>query len=261
MATKPKKSKALVVPPKGVSPANPSAELLIQNAIDKGVPVETMERLLAMRTQIKAEQAQEAFVEAMADFQAECPIIPKTKTVREKAEKGGGIRYSYAPLDVIVHMTKEILAKHGLTYTIKAGVTESAVSASCVVTHRLGHSEVSEFQVPIDPTAYMNTQQKFASALTFAKRYAFCNALGILTGDEDDDAKAAGDKNINTEQATDPVKAFEDSIEKSTTSGRLMFIRARVQSSKNLNDEQKDALSKSIDAKLKTLPSNPTGGK
>jgi hypothetical protein len=37
----------------------------------------------------------------------------------------------------------------------------------------------------------MNEPQRFASALTFAKRYAFCNAFGILTGDEDDNAEKA----------------------------------------------------------------------
>src|SRR3990167_3791525 len=38
----------------------------------------------------------------------------------------------------------------------------------------------------------MNAAQKVASALTYAKRYAFCNAFGILTGDADDDARLTG---------------------------------------------------------------------
>ena len=37
----------------------------------------------------------------------------------------------------------------------------------------------------------MSQTQVEAAALTFAKRYAFCNAFGILTGDEDTDAKRA----------------------------------------------------------------------
>ena len=41
----------------------------------------------------------------------------------------------------------------------------------------------------------MSQTQVEAAALTFAKRYAFCNAFGILTGDEDTDAKpATGEK-------------------------------------------------------------------
>ena len=37
----------------------------------------------------------------------------------------------------------------------------------------------------------MSAQQKVGAALTFAKRYAFCNAFGIMTGDEDNDANQA----------------------------------------------------------------------
>ena len=37
-------------------------------------------------------------------------------------------------------------------------------------------------------TRIMSQTQVEAAALTFAKRYAFCNAFGILTGDEDTDA-------------------------------------------------------------------------
>src|SRR5262249_52436437 len=37
--------------------------------------------------------------------------------------------------------------------------------------------------------AIMSQTQVVAAALTFAKRYAFCNAFGILTGNEDTDAQ------------------------------------------------------------------------
>ena len=43
--------------------------------------------------------------------------------------------------------------------------------------------------MPIDKDAFMNSQQQYGSASTFSKRYAFCNAFGILTGDEDNDTR------------------------------------------------------------------------
>jgi ERF superfamily len=58
------------------------------------------------------------------------------------------------------------------------------------VRHINGHSETARFEVPIDKEAYMNSQQQYGSASTFSKRYAFCNAFGILTGDEDTDANS-----------------------------------------------------------------------
>lgn len=171
-------------------PPPATAEVLIAQAIDKGVTVDTMERLLAMRRELKAEAAKEAFDRSMSAFQSECPVIEKSKKVLNK--DGQSVRYAYAPLDAIVTQVRGLLKVHGFGYRIVPEVTESQVAATCVVTHELGHSESASFKVPIDKDSYMNLPQKFASALTFAKRYAFCSAFGIMTGDEDDDAAKAG---------------------------------------------------------------------
>ncbi len=45
-----------------------------------------------------------------------------------------------------------------------------------------------------------NRAQQMGSASTYAKRYAFCAALGIVTGD-DDDGHAAGASFVTAEQA------------------------------------------------------------
>lgn len=169
-----------------------SAESLIAQAIGKGLPVEAMEKLLAMRQQIKAEQAREAFFEALAKFQSHCPSIAKTKVVYGR--DGKSIRYRYAPLDTIVEQIKGLLQEYGFSYTIKSRQDPQAVTAMCEAHHSEGHVEVSEFSIPIDPTAYMNDAQKVASALTYAKRYAFCNAFGLMTADDDDDANSIEDR-------------------------------------------------------------------
>jgi hypothetical protein len=161
-------------------------QVLIAQAIDKNVPVETMEKLLSMRMQLKAEWAKEQYHEALAAFQAEMPILKKTKIVMNK--DGKTERYRYAPLDSIVTQLRSLIEKHGFSYRIEAGIDGRVVNATCAVTHTAGHSESSSFAVPIDPDAYMNEAQKYAAALTFAKRYAFCDSLGVLTGDQDDDA-------------------------------------------------------------------------
>jgi len=51
-------------------PIKGEVETLIAQAIDKNVPVQTMERLLVMRRELKAEFAKEAFDKAMSEFQA-----------------------------------------------------------------------------------------------------------------------------------------------------------------------------------------------
>ena len=161
-------------------------ELLLQNAIDKGTPIETMERLLVMRRELKAEAAKEAFDSAMARFQGLCPVIEKKKKVFDKF---GKLRYCYAPLDEIIEQVKDLIASEGLSYdfdTIQDG--EAFVTAVCRVTHASGHTRNTNFRIPVDKNSFMSGPQKFGAALTFGKRYAFCNAFGIATGDEDTDA-------------------------------------------------------------------------
>jgi hypothetical protein len=166
------------------------AEALIAKAIDKNVPVETMERLLVMRRELKAEWAKAQFDNAMSAFQSECPIIKKTKGVKTNS---GELAYKYAPLESIVDQVKNLLSKHGFSYSVNQPEARAGyIKVAFTVKHKFGHSETTSVELPLgNKTSIMSQTQVEAAALTFAKRYAFCNAFGILTGDEDTDAKPA----------------------------------------------------------------------
>ena len=166
-------------------------ESLLRFAVEKGASVETIERMMAVRRELRAERAKEAFDSALAAFQSECPIIEKRKIVMNK--DGRSIRYKFSPLDDIITQVKALLQRHGFSYSLDTVVEPGWVKAICKITHQGGHFQLSEFKVPIDPDAFMTQQQKFAAANTFAKRYSFCNGFGIMTGDEDIDG-ASGEK-------------------------------------------------------------------
>ncbi len=188
--------------PAGIVAMNP--EVLITQAIQQGVPVETMERLLAMRKEIKAEYAKEQFDIAMAKLQMAIPIIKKTKSV---STKSGATAYSYAPLDSIVFQVKDVLKRYGFSYAIKTHTDEKNVTATCIAKHSAGHAEESSMTVPLGTkTAVMSDTQVVAAALTFAKRYAFCNVFGILTGDGDNDGQAVKEQKIEKTS----IKELED---------------------------------------------------
>lgn len=209
---------------KGVALVSPtSAEALIGQAIQKGVDVGTMERLLAMRTQIKAEQAKEAFNRAMAAFQAECPTIVKTKEVRTRS---GIVAYKYAPIESIVSQVKPYLQRNGFSYTTQIDLTEKGVRATCKVVHEAGHTEESSMEVPLgNKTDIMSQSQVTAAASTFAKRYAFCNAFGILTGDEDNDGAKFDDEPISDKAV--PLVTYDDHEEESDI-GEVILDVAKV---------------------------------
>jgi hypothetical protein len=187
--TKPKAVKRTVENDMALVPRE-NVEQLIARAIDKNSTVETMEKLLSMRRELKAEWAREEYHKSLAAFQRACPVIKKDKIVRNR---DGTERFRYAPIESIVNQTKDLIEEHGFNYKTDSPKIEQAgfVSAICIITHKAGHAETSSFGVPIDKDAFMNEPQRFASALTFAKRYAFCNGFGILTGDEDDNAEKA----------------------------------------------------------------------
>ena len=172
-------------------PQDGSVEFLIAKALDKDTPVEVYEKLLSMRREYRAEKSKEAFDDAMAKFQSECPTIQKTKAGGKTS--GGQVAYHYAPLENIVEQAKESIKNNGFSYLIKVDVSqngETKVKATCIVKHKFGHSEESGFEVPLGvKTGVMSAPQVVAAAATFAKRYAFCNAFGIMTGDEDNDGQ------------------------------------------------------------------------
>lgn len=188
-------------------------ERVITQAIEHNVPVETMERLLAMRRELMEENARAAFERALCRFQAQSPIITKSKSVMNR--DGKTVRYRYAPLEDIVAQTKALLAENGFSYTIRVKQQNNTVTSTCVAMHEHGHTEESSMTVPVDPEGYMTAPQKVAAAITFAKRYAFCNVFGILTGDDDDDAISADYKPPRTAEtfAAAPVSTPEDSLQ------------------------------------------------
>lgn len=181
-----------------------SIQELMVTAVQNNVPVETMERLVALRTTMRAEAARESFNAAMAKFQADCPAITKTKEVKTRS---GVVAYRYAPIESIVAQVKDALMLNGFSYSTNMELLESGVKVSVKVTHREGHSEVSEMSVPLgNKTDIMSASQVVAAAQTFAKRYAFCNAFGILTGDEDTDAAPQKESEYDTSPVSSKAK-------------------------------------------------------
>ena len=185
---------------------NNSVENFISQAISQSLPVETLERLFDLRIKVKAEKAKEAFDSAMAKFQGECPVIEKSKN--GGATKSGKVAYKYAPLDSIVSQVKSFITNNEFSYKTNSETFADKVKVTVIVKHSLGHSEDTSVEVPLGTkTDIMSAPQVVASALTFAKRYAFCNAFGIMTGDEDNDAT---EEKKNTK--IDELKAKVDEI-------------------------------------------------
>lgn len=171
----------------GLVPVNLNA--LMEAAIKKGAGIETLERLVALRLQLEQEAARKAYFTALAAFQRDCPIIPKTKTVYNR---DGSVRYRYAPIEVIVETIKEPLSQHGLSYTLDLEQPDEKTLIGIFYGHHIdGHKETTRVRVPVMASGNMNAAQEVISARTYSLRIALTNGLGIATADEDDDGSAS----------------------------------------------------------------------
>jgi hypothetical protein len=167
-------------------------EALLQAAIEKGVTAEGLKELTSLASNMQAEAARLQYVAALTKFQNEVPTIQKTEAVGAQGSRGP--KYRFAPLDHIVATVKAKLFECGLSYSFKSDYdTEGKfLTVICCIQHLAGHVECSPFTVPVASDTFMNGAQHAGSASTYAKRYAFVSALGLVTGDEDDDAIASG---------------------------------------------------------------------
>ena len=164
-------------------------EGLLTLVVTEKMPMETLERILAMRKELKAEYAKEQFDIAMSYFQAHCPVIEKVKA-GGKTKDAKDPAYYYAPLDHILHSVQDLLEKTGLSYTFDARKEGLRVIVTCFAKHKSGHERPTIIDVPMGTgTNIMSAPQVEMATMTFAKRYAFCNAFGIVTGGEDSDAQ------------------------------------------------------------------------
>ena len=172
---------------------------LIQSAIEKGAAVETMERLVALAKDIRQENARDAYYNAMAEFQRQCPFIPKSAKAEIRTRSGGSYSYQYAPLDVIMSKITPIMTGLGLSvsYRVKNGGNE--VSAICRISHEFGHFEESgEVTMPVEKTTEggsgANPAQRVGIANTYARRYALLAITGLAPQGDDQDGTLEGKK-------------------------------------------------------------------
>jgi ERF superfamily len=205
----------------------PSFENALLKIVERSdIDPERLEKFLDLHAKTQARAASIAFFDALAGFQGDCPIIPRSRKVDFTAKSGNNTKYSYAPIDEIVHIIKPILVKWGLSFSfdIKKTASESENELQITVRHRGGHSEVTTYYYnPLHDDQRMNQSQRAKSSITYAKRAGLENALGIVTADEDDDANRALDTTVSDAQI-DEIKQLVEQT-KSEEKKLLAFLK------------------------------------
>lgn len=180
-------------------PATPAINIqdaLLQIVQRTDIDPERLEKFLDLQIKMENRQAEQAFNEALAGFQSECPIIPKNKKV-----KFNSTSYDYAPLDEIISLIKPFLSKYGLSYSFDVKAEGATSNMATTIYHKGGFSKTFYYTFDsVSDGGAMNQSQRRKSSVTYAKRAGLENALGIVTTGEDDDARRAIDDPATPEQ-------------------------------------------------------------
>lgn len=174
-----------------LAPGNSPAAMMMM-ALNKGVDIDRLEKLLSMQQSWEANEARKAFVKAMAAFKSDPPSVYKDKINKQFGSK-------YSSIDALVNPTIPYLAKQGLSHSWQYGEPDvKQVTVTCTMTHEFGHSESVTMSAPPDTSggASKNPIQQIKSTHTYLKIATFEAVTGLVSKEAnlDDDGNAAGGK-------------------------------------------------------------------
>ena len=178
-----------------------SPAAILRVAVETGLDAATIEKLAALAWKQQDRDAAQEFARALTEFQINCPPIRHDKKVGGGATNSGGTGYgfSYSSLNAINNIVRPRLNALGLAYSWSGGVKDGFVHQTCTLRHVNGHKDHSSFSCPTSSSSGASDAQKYAMALTFAKRQTLTAILGLTTTDEDTDG--ADPSTITPEQA------------------------------------------------------------
>lgn len=174
-------------------PADPMVSMIERIALDPNADLDKLERMLAMKERMDAQNAKVAFAHALSAARAEMPPIVKDATVDFTSQKGR-THYKHETLAGIAKTIDPILSQNGLSYRFRTNQADGRVVVTCIVSHRDGYSEETSLSGSPDQSGNKNNFQAVGSAVTYLQRYTLKAALG-LSAEIDDDGQGAAHGN------------------------------------------------------------------
>lgn len=169
-------------------------------ARDPSVDLERMRELMTMRREAVADEAKEAFNNALAVAQSEMRSVVADASNPQTRSK-------YATYHAVDRALRPVYTKHGLALTFDTGKADEENYVRVLCTVALGRHERSyHIDMPADGKGakgndVMTKTHAVGSAVTYGRRYLLLMIFNVAIGENDDDGNAAcaGDK-VNEQQ-------------------------------------------------------------
>ena len=173
--------------------------VLLSLAIEKGLDIDKIEKMLILQEKFDATQARKAYSVAMANFKADPPDIGKDKHVKFQTSKGT-TEYDHATLGNVTTQINSALSKHGLSAAWEISQNGNQVTVTCRISHAMGHSESTSLTAGLDDSGGKNAIQQLGSTISYLERYSILALTGLASQDMDDDGKKTEVVELITDQ-------------------------------------------------------------
>ncbi|RGV25996.1 ERF family protein [Parabacteroides distasonis] len=171
---------------------------------------------------------------ALAKFQGSLEQPSLNSEVKVRTKTGGEYKFKYADLSECKRAAKQPLADNELSV---CQLIEDDYSIRTILLHSSGQWISSKVRMPSNTA----DAQSIGSAITYAKRYAFCAILGIVA-DDDEDANIASGNTAQKEQPKEqPKKTANSRVKKELTRDHLNNESAMKSISEWLYNKEKIA--------------------
>jgi hypothetical protein len=169
-------------------------EMIAAIARDPSIPIDRISALIGLQERMEAREAEKAYNVDFAAAMMDMPKVAKRgrKDMTRKGEphgSGGVIMYAtYEDVDAAV---RPVETRHGFARSFSTRSAEGKSIMTLRLTHRAGHSTISERVCRADPGPGRNDIQAEGSGESYSRRYLTLAVWNIVTVGADDDGNSA----------------------------------------------------------------------
>lgn len=175
-----------------VLPAASTPAELLRIAVSQNADLEKLSQLMDLQERWERTEAKKAYVVAMNAFKANPPLIIKNEIAVFVGKNGELVEWEYSTLDHIHEAVLTELSRHGISHRwVVEQPKPETVRVTCVLTHKLGHSEQTTLEGPVDHSGSKNAIQAIGSSAKYLERYSLMAATGLADKSPDTDGLAS----------------------------------------------------------------------